>query len=137
MAQIPMSSGTLDAYQQHDPDAVPEHSTSAMAAIHNSIFEGEVLDGVFRGSAPGIQMLGVTNRRLIMFENVSRDQHLCLTSLPLSRLGSVSFMLQGNDNLDTATVVVFRMMMSFFELHCRDRQDAREAHDLVVWHLIT
>jgi hypothetical protein len=136
MAQIPMSTGTLDAYQQHDPEVAPEHPTSTMAAIHNSLFEGEVLDGVYRGSPPGIRMLGITNRRLIMLEDISRAGHLCFTSIPLTRLSTVSFMLRGNEKIDSATSLVFRMMMSYYELHCHDRQDAREAHDLVVWHMI-
>lgn len=136
MAQIPMSSNTLDSYQQHDSDLAPEHATSAMTAMHNSLFDGEVLDGVYRGSAPGIQMLGITTRRLIMLENVSRDGHLCLTSTPLSRLTSVGFLLHGDHTLDTATTILIRVTTSFFELRCRDRQDAREAHDLLVWQLI-
>jgi hypothetical protein len=135
-----MSSTNLDA---PPPDMRPaESDSSALAVVYNSLFDFEVLDAAFHGQTPGIRVLAVTNRRLIMLESTTHAGELAFTSVPLSRVTGVSRLVEpaggGPEDVDmrSATVVSIRVLAMLYEITCRDEQEAREAHDLIAWHLL-
>lgn len=142
MADIPVS---LTSAEEYDPaalapeEAVPPDNRPALELIHESIFDGEVLGGVYEGRPPGVQLLALTNRRLILLESTTIEGRLSLTSVPLARLTSVGYVrARDTDDLriDQATTVAIKVLYLVYELTCRDRYVAREVHDQLTWALI-
>lgn len=142
MASIPVSMTSIEEY---DPEAaapledVPEDNRPALELIRQSIFDGEVLGGVVEGRAPGARLLAMTNRRLIFLESTTIDGRLGLTSVPNSRITSVSLLIgRGEEDrgIERARAVAIRVMNMVYEVHCTDHESAREVHDELAWGLI-
>jgi hypothetical protein len=49
------------------------------------------VDRIFRGRPPGIELLAVTNKRLMFLDCTSYEGRVALTSAPFGRVTSVSF----------------------------------------------
>jgi len=130
-----MRSEDFDFYERSAGESADHSST--LAVVNHRLFEGEALDGVYRGRPPGIGFLGVTNRRLIMLETSTDPQRLALTSVPLTRVTSVAFLPTDAGALEQATSICVKVTHVLYELNCRDHTTAREAHDLVIWRLIS
>lgn len=142
MADIPVSMTSIEEY---DPIAaapmqdVPADNRPALELIRNSIFDGEVLGGVVEGRPPGIQLLAMTNRRIILLESSTVEGRLGLTSIPLARLTSVGYLLGKDERdlgMDRASTVAIKVLYLVYELHCADHTSAREVHDELAWGLI-
>jgi hypothetical protein len=132
MARVPRSATDLDAYPSVQ---VGYDERADIAAVLDNLFDGEAVDRVYRGLAPGIQLLAVTNRRLMMVESQSVEGRLALTSVPFARVTSVSFLAERGEPLDFASTIGIRVLATVFELHCVGPDEAREAHDLISWNL--
>lgn len=134
MALTPMSGTSLDTYPPPEPG--PAHDDRAdMAAVWDNLFDGEAVDRVFRGRAPGIELLAVTNKRLMLVESTSYQGRIALTSVPFARVTWVSFLAPLDQPLDRARTIGIRVISAMFELHCANASQAREAHDLISWNL--
>lgn len=107
-----------------------------LTVIYDSLFDGEALDGVYRGCEDGVRLLAVTNRRLMMVENTSCDDRRALTSVPYGRVTSVSYLASGDECVAHSTTVGIKVLSTLYELGCRAEEEARELHDLVAWHLV-
>jgi hypothetical protein len=135
MAQVPMSSTSMDAYPISEVAGAPDQRAD-LAAVRNNLFDGEAVDRVYRGHGPGVQLLAVTSQRIMMVERTAWDGRLALTSIPFGRLTAVSFLADENHPIDHATTIGIRVTSLAFELKCSDAEQAREAHDLISWTLI-
>jgi hypothetical protein len=140
MADIPVSMTSIEEY---DPnlaaplDAVPPDNRPALELIRESIFDGEVLGGVVEGRPPGVQLLAMTNRRLILLESATVEGRLSLTSVPAARITSVGLLADRDDlGIGRASTVAIKVLYLVYELHCRDHISAREVHDELAWNLI-
>jgi hypothetical protein len=106
------------------------------AAIKDSTFDGERIDGIYRGGGTGVRVLAVTSRRLMMVESTSWAGRMSVTSVPFSRVTSVGLLAPNDGALATSTVVGIRIQNSVYELSCDSEDLAREVHDLIVWTLV-
>jgi hypothetical protein len=137
MAEVPMipTASALSSPAAYVPlqDDRPE-----MKVIYGSLFDNEQLDGVWRGCEVGIRLLAVTNRRLIMVENTSFEDRLALTSVPLSRVTSCSYLASSSADrwVGETTAVGIRVLGMHYEVVCRTEDEARELHDLIAWNLV-
>jgi hypothetical protein len=107
-----------------------------LAVIHDSLFDGEALDGVYRGCEDGVRLLAVTNRRLMMVETTSCDDRRALTSVPYGRVTSVCYLQNSDACVAGSTTVGIKVMLTLYELGCKAEEQARELHDLIAWHLV-
>ena len=117
----------------HAPASHDEHVH--LAAIRATLYDGEAIHRIYRGHGSGVDLLAVTSQRLIMIERTVWDGQLALTSVPFSRVTAVSLVTQGDQEIDRASTVGFRVTSISFVLHCADAEQAREAHDLINWPL--
>jgi hypothetical protein len=131
MAQVPLSSASLDTY------AVSAHDERAdLSAVRSNLFDGEAIDRVYRGHGSGVQLLALTSQRIMMVERTTWDGRLALTSIPYGRVTAVSFLAEDNQPIDIATTIGIRVTSLAFELNCADAEQARQAHDLISWTLL-
>jgi hypothetical protein len=111
-------------------------SRTDLAVIHDSLFDGEALDGVYRGCEAGVRLLAVTNRRLMMVETTSCDDRRALTSVPYGRVTSVCYLASSDECVAGSTTVGIKVLLTLYELGCKEEEQARELHDLIAWHLV-
>jgi hypothetical protein len=134
VALTPLGGTSLDTYPPPEPG--PAYDDRAdMAAVWDNLFDGEAVDRIFRGKPPGIELLAVTNKRLMFVDSSSYEGRVALTSAPFSRVTSVSFLAPLDQPLDRAQTVGIRLHTATLELHCENARQAREAHDLISWNL--
>ena len=134
MAHIPMSPAMdVSCASVQAPAA---ESRTDLAVIHDSLFDGEALDGVYRGCEAGVRLLAVTNRRLMMVETTSCDDRRALTSVPYGRVTSVCYLASSDECVAGSTTVGIKVLLTLYELGCKEEEQARELHDLIAWHLV-
>ncbi|HEY0575974.1 MAG TPA: hypothetical protein VGD73_17875 [Pseudonocardia sp.] len=104
--------------------------------IYDSLFDGEQLDGLYRGCDKGVRLVAVTNRRLMMVETTSCEDRLALTSVPFDRVISVCYLASVEDSVASSTTVGILVQDLMYQLGCRGEEQARELHDLIAWQLV-
>ncbi len=136
VAQIPASTMRVDPptplsfdLSDEDPLAV------ALLAVHGNVFNGESLEAIFRGSPPGIPLLAVTSRRLMMLDTTMFEDRSALISVPLSGVSGVAFVTSGDQSFDATTTVGMVLRRKSVLLVCESREEARELHDMLIWTL--
>lgn len=134
MAHIPMSPA-VDLSCPGAQAPVTDARTD-LTVIYDSLFDGEALDGVYRGCEDGVRLLAVTNRRLMMVETTSCDDRRALTSVPYGRVTSVCYLAGSDECVAGSTTVGVKVLLTLYELGCRAEEEARELHDLIAWHLV-
>ena len=134
MALTRMSGTSLNTYP-HPEEGLAHDDRPEIAAVYDNLFDGETVDRIFRGGPAGIELLAVTNKRLMSVDPFSYEGRVALTSTPLARVTWVSFLAPLDQPLDRAQTVGIRVISVMFELHCANATQAREAHDLISWNL--
>jgi hypothetical protein len=107
-----------------------------LETLRGNIFNGESVDGVFRGKSPGIRLLVVTNRRLMLVDKSMFDDHTALVSVPLKGVSSVSVLIGEDDSVQTASTVGIAMLGGKYQVLCSTAEEARQLHDMLIWALI-
>ncbi len=136
MAETPMRSSEIDTYPPPESGPVGDVATD-LEAIHGNLFDGEAIDATFRGEEPGMQLLAITSRRLMMVESTTHDGYRALTSVPFGRVMTVSFLASGASPLGASHTVGFSVMQGKYRIVCRNTEEARQAHDLLIWTITT
>jgi hypothetical protein len=143
MTQLPLRRVPVDETLAAPP-ASPETSSvehdsagrqAALTAAYGAIFEGEQVDGVYRGAGQGFEVVVVTNRRLLIIDDAG-EERTSLTSVPFGRVTSVGLLSPPGEPVAAATTVQLRVLSVAYELDCRSEDEACEMHDLITWHLI-
>lgn len=146
MTQLPLRRVPVDETFAPLP-ASPEMSSveqdsagrqAALTAAYGALFEGEQVDGVYRGAGQGFEVVVVTNRRVLIIGAVSEgdEERTSLTSVPFGRVTSVGLLSPPGEAVAAATTVQLKVVSVAYELNCRSEDEAHEMHDLITWHLI-
>jgi hypothetical protein len=107
-----------------------------LETLRGNVFNGEAVEGVFRGKPPGIPLLVVTNQRLMLVCKHTFDDHTALISVPLKAVSSVSVLVGEHDAVRSATTVGIMMLGGKHQLICSSPEEARELHDMLIWALM-
>lgn len=135
MARVPMSPEILDTLP--GPGPVPDlDSRAEFLAIHDNLFDGEQIDGIYRGGPGGAELVAITNRRLMIVESEIWEGRTALTSTSFSQVASVSYLASENATISNSPIVGIRTRSGSCEVHCQSHEQARELHDLITWNLV-
>lgn len=135
MAHVPMSPVATDlACAVAGPPA--SDTRTDLGVVHDSLFDGEQLLGVYRGCEDGVRLMAVTNRRLMLVETTSCPDRRALTSVPFGRVTSVSYLSSTDGPVAESTTVGVRVVSTLYQLSCATEEEAQELHDLIAWHLV-
>lgn len=139
MAQVPTTPSILDS------DLTPEWTSGSdrtdlsvyFSAIKDNAFDGERIDGMYRGGESGVQVLAITSRRLMMVvESALWKERLALISVPYGRVTAVGILANAKGNIASSTTIGIQVSTSYYEMVCESAGIAREAHDLITWTLV-
>jgi hypothetical protein len=135
MANVPPRRSSLDTYPASE--VVPRYDEQAeLVAVRDNLFDNETVDKVFQGRPPGVQLLAVTNQRIMMVERTTWDGRCALTSVPFGRVSAVSLLSDDEHPIDEPVALGIRVQSLGFVMELGDAEQTREAHDLITWALL-
>lgn len=136
MARIPARPAHLDTKPPSEFEIDDGGLEDELETLRGNVFNGEAVDGVFRGRPPGIPLLVVTNRRLMFVDRAMFDDHTALVSAPLKGVSSVSVLVGEGDSVRTAATVGIVMLGGKHQIVLATSEEARQLHDMLIWALI-
>lgn len=105
--------------------------------IHAGLLSGEEIIAVYDAVGAGTGFIGVTNRRVVIQDNSFIGKKIALTSVPYSRVTSISFVSDKSmfgSFASTSTISISAGHHSY-EVQFRGDGKAKHVHDVVLWHM--
>ena len=108
--------------------------------IEAGLLPGEVIEGVFDMKGGGTGFLGVTNRRVIVYDKAFMRKMKAIVSIPYSRITSIA--AEDESGLFTgrgffaSSKVVLTTSHGDFEFEFRGADKAHFAHELILSHMV-
>ncbi len=108
--------------------------------IQAALLTDEVVEGVFDMKGGGTGFLGVTNKRVIVYDKAFMRKMKAIVSIPYSRITSIaaqdeSGLLSGRGFFASSTVVL-STSHGEFEFEFRGADKAHLAHNLILSHMV-
>jgi hypothetical protein len=102
------------------------------------LLEGEALIAVYDCIGAGTGFVGVTDKRIILQDNSFVGKKVALTSLPYSKVTSVSFVSDKSmfGKFASSSSVAITVGSHSHEADFRGEEKAKHVHDLVLWRLL-
>jgi hypothetical protein len=108
--------------------------------IESGLLPGEVIEGVFDMKGGGTGFLGVTNKRVIVYDKAFMRKMKAIVSIPYSRITTIaaedeSGLLTGRGFFASSKVVI-TTSHGDFEFEFRGADKAHFAHELILSHMV-
>jgi hypothetical protein len=97
---------------------------------------GERLYAVFDCKGSGTGFVAVTDRRLMFYDRAFMRKRKALTSVPFSKITSVSSVDEGRGLFGATSELVVKTGSEEFEFEFRGGEKAQEAYKLIMSHVI-
>lgn len=101
---------------------------------------GETVDGVFDMKGGGTGFVGITNKRVIVYDKAFLRKNKAMVSIPYSRITSIaaddeSGLLSGRGFFGSSTVTI-TFSGGSYEFEFRGADKAHIAHNLILGHMV-
>lgn len=106
--------------------------------IVSGLLPGENVIAVYDAIGVGTGFIGLTDRRVILQDKSFVGKRVALTSIPYSRITSVSVVSDrswGGSFFSTSSIAV-TTSHAVHEVDFRGSDKAHHAHNLVLWHMV-
>ncbi len=108
--------------------------------IQSALLPGEVVEGVFDMKGGGTGFLGVTNKRVIVYDKAFMRKMKAVVSIPYSRITSIaaqdeSGLLSGRGFFASSRVLL-TTSRGEYEFEFRGADKAHLAHNLILSHMV-
>lgn len=116
----------------------PHDSPEQLARVQTVLLPGELILAAYDGIGGATSLLALTDRRVIVQDNTYVGGKSGITSLPYSRIQSVSYLLDRAAALRSASgsSVAVQAAGQSYEVQLRGEEQARHAHDVILTHLV-
>ncbi|MBC8279566.1 MAG: PH domain-containing protein [Chloroflexi bacterium] len=100
------------------------------------ITEGESLYCVYDCKGSGTGFIAITDKRLMFYDKAFLKKKKALTSIPFSRITSVSTVDEGRGLFGTTSELVVKSGVDEHEFEFRGGEKAQEAYQIIMKHLL-
>jgi hypothetical protein len=111
-----------------------------LQAVEGALLKGEVLEAVFDMLGGATGFVGITSRRVIVYDKAFLHKMKAVVSIPYSRIHSVAAEdeseLLTDGGFFSSSKLVLSTSKAEYELEFRGADKAHIAHDLIVAHLL-
>lgn len=106
--------------------------------IAAGLLNGEHIIAVYDAKGGGTGFIGVTNLRVVLQDNSFVGKKVALTSLPYSRISSVSFVSDKSmlGQFASSSSIAVTVGAHSHEVEFRGEDKARYCHDAILWHML-
>jgi hypothetical protein len=100
--------------------------------------QGETVIAVYDCIGAGTGFVGITDRRVIIPDNSFVGKKVALTSVPHSKINSVSFVSDKSmwGNWASSSSIAISVSGREYFVDFRGEQKAKHVHDAVLWHVM-
>jgi hypothetical protein len=128
-------------YQDGAPMAVQPvfDKQDQLDKIASGLLEGEQLIAVYDAIGAGTGFIGITDRRVIVQDNSFVGKKVAVTSIPYSRITSVSVLSNKSmmgQFFSTSSIAVHSSGQTY-EVEFRGNEKADHVHQVILWHITT
>lgn len=104
--------------------------------IRGGLLTGEEIIAVYDAVGAGTGFIGITNRRVIQ-DNSFVGKKIALTSVPYSRVTSVSFVSDKSmfGSFVSSSTISISAGHNSYEVQFRGDGKAKHVHDVILWHM--
>lgn len=105
--------------------------------ITSGLLEGEQLIAVYDAIGAGTGFIGITDRRVIVQDNSFVGKKVAVTSIPYSRITSVSVLSNKSmmgQFFSTSSIAVHSSGQTY-EVEFRGNEKAHHVHQVILWHI--
>jgi len=105
--------------------------------IASGLLEGEKLIAVYDAIGAGTGFIGITDRRVIVQDNSFVGKKVAVTSIPYSRITSVSVLSNKSmmgQFFSTSSIAVHSSGQTY-EVEFRGNEKADHVHQVILWHI--
>jgi hypothetical protein len=108
--------------------------------IESGLLPGETIDAVFDMKGGGTGFIGITNKRIIIYDKAFMRKMKAVVSIPYGRINSIaaedeSGLLTGRGFFSSSKVLL-NTSSGEFEFEFRGADKAHQAHNLILAHMI-
>jgi Bacterial PH domain len=127
----------MTTQQQQRPQPVFDKEDQ-LNKITANLLQGEVVIAVYDCIGGGTGFVGITDRRVIIQDNSFVGKKVALTSVPYSKINSVSFVSDKSmwGNWASSSSIAISVSGREYFVDFRGEQKAKHVHDVVLWHVM-
>jgi len=105
--------------------------------IQSGLLDGEQIICVYDAIGAGNGFIGVTNRRVILQDNSFVGKKIALTSIPYSRVTTVSYVSNKSmlGKFASTGAIAVSVSGTVHEVEFRGDEKAKHCHDAILWHV--
>jgi hypothetical protein len=105
--------------------------------ITSGLLDGETVIAVYDAVGAGTGFVGLTNLRVIVQDKSFVGKRVALTSLPYSRITSVSVVSNRSwaGGFFSTSAIAIGVSSQLYEVEFRGSEKARHAHNVILWHI--
>lgn len=106
--------------------------------IQAGLLQGEQIIAVYDAKGGGTGFIGVTDKRVVLQDNSFVGKKVALTSLPYSRISSVSFVSDKSmlGKFSSSSSIAVTVGAHSHEVEFRGEDKAKHCHDVILWHMM-
>lgn len=106
--------------------------------IQNGLLPGEQVFAVYDAKGAGTGFIGLTDRRVILQDNSFVGKKIALTSIPYSKISSVSMVTNKSfaGAFFSSSEVAIHVGTQTYQIEMRDDHKGKYVHDLILGYLI-
>ena len=106
--------------------------------VYSGLLEGEAVYAVYDAVGAGTGFLGLTDRRVILQDKSFAGKKIALTSVPYSRITSVSVLSDKSwtGSFFSTSSIAIATSHTVHQVDFRGSEKAHHAHNLILWHVL-
>ena len=106
--------------------------------VYSGLLEGETVYAVYDAVGGGTGFLGMTDRRVIVQDKSFVGKKIALTSVPYSRITSVSVVSDKSwtGQFFSTSSIAITTSHGVHSVEFRGTEKAHHAHNLILWHVL-
>ncbi len=105
--------------------------------IMSGLLEGERVIAVYDAIGAGTGFIGITDRRVIVQDNAFVGKKVAVTSIPYSRISSVSVLSNKSmmGQFFSTSAIAVHAAGQTYEVEFRGNEKAHHVHQVILWHI--
>jgi hypothetical protein len=128
----------LDVGQQTGQQGPVFDRKEQLDQVYSGLLEGETVYAVYDAVGAGTGFLGLTDRRVILQDKSFAGKKIALTSVPYSRITSVSVLSDKSwtGSFFSTSSIAISTSHAVHQIDFRGSEKAHHAHNLILWHVL-
>ncbi|RJQ80334.1 hypothetical protein D5S17_07645 [Pseudonocardiaceae bacterium YIM PH 21723] len=106
--------------------------------VSSGLLQGEQIIAVYDAIGVGTGFIGLTNLRVVIQDNSFVGKKVAITSIPYSKISSVSFVADKSmfGKFASSSNIAISTSHGNHEVDFRGDEKAKHTHDVILWHML-